>query len=192
MSQPTDSLQLAPPRLDWLASYAKALEAGWSPSNVSDISGEQLAALRRDPETFLASLVEQGGSITLPDGSTRPKMPEIRLWLWDGEFCGTIALRWQKGTDALPPHTLGHIGYAVVPWKRRKGYATEAVRQVLETARSVGLRRVTITTDSGNAASQRVIEKNGGRLVEEFVNEMYGPEIRLRYVVELGDGGGHA
>ncbi|MBV8764864.1 MAG: GNAT family N-acetyltransferase, partial [Hyphomicrobiales bacterium] len=48
-----------------------------------------------------------------------------------------------------------------------------------------GLNRVEISTEPGNEASRRVIEKNGGRFVEEFVNEAYGPDIRLRYAVEL-------
>ena len=42
-----------------------------------------------------------------------------------------------------------------------------------------------ITTEPGNEASRRVIEKNGGFFVEEFVNEAYGLEIRLRYAVVL-------
>jgi predicted acetyltransferase len=179
-------LRLGPPCLDWLVSYAQALETGWSPDNIRDVSAEQLAALRLDPAAFLDSLVEQRGVFTLPDGSTRPKLPSIRLWLWDGAFCGTIGMRWQKGTDALPPHVLGHIGYTIVPWKRGRGYASDALRVMLEKAREAGLRQVEITTDRNNVASQRVIEKNGGRFVEEFVNESYGQDIRLRFVVPLG------
>ena len=95
------------------------------------------------------------------------------------------ALRWQEGTDTLPAHVLGHVGYAIVPWKRGRGYASEALRVMLERARAVGLGRVEITTDRENAASRRVIEKNGGRLVGEFVNEAYGPDPRLRYAVLL-------
>jgi predicted acetyltransferase len=178
-------LQLRPPCLEWLASYAQALDRGWSPDNIRNVSAEQLAALRRDPAAFLEGLTDQRGVVTLPDGSTRPKLPSMRLWLWDGDFCGTIGLRWQEGTDALPPHVLGHIGYAVVPWKRGKGYASQALRVALEKAHEVGLRRVQITTDPANAASRRVIEKNGGRFVEEFVNESYGGEIRLRFEVLL-------
>jgi predicted acetyltransferase len=178
-------LRLDTPRADWLCSYAQALEKGWSPDNTRDVSAVELAALRRDPGAFLASLVQQGGVMTLPDGSTRPKLPFIRLWLWDGEFCGTIALRWQAGTDSLPAHVLGHIGYTIVPWKRGRGYASEALRVILERAREVGLTRVEITTDPANQSSRRVIEKNGGHLVGTFVNEAYGAEERLRYAVEL-------
>ncbi len=56
---------------------------------------------------------------------------------------------------------------------------------MLGEARSAGLARLQITTDPDNRASQRIIEINGGRLVEEFVNERYGPGLRLRYVIDL-------
>jgi predicted acetyltransferase len=108
--------------------------------------------------------------------------------MWDGEFCGHISLRWREGTDALPPYVLGHVGYAVVPRKRGRGYATQALGMVLDEARGIGLGRLEITTDPDNEASRRVIEANGGRLVEEFVNERYGPGIRLRYVIDLRRG----
>jgi predicted acetyltransferase len=114
-----------------------------------------------------------------------PKLPFISRWMWDGEFCGSISLRWQAGTDELPPFVLGHVGYAVVPWKRGRGHATEALRLTLDEARRVGLGRLQITTDPANQASRRVIERNGGRLVEELVNERYGPEPRLLYFVDL-------
>ena len=111
-----------------------------------------------------------------------PRLPFIVRWMWDGEFCGQICLRWQPGTDALPSHVLGHVGYAVVPWKRGRGYATEALRLMLDEARAIGLGRLEITTENGNEASCRVIERNGGRRVEEFVNARYGPGLRFRYV----------
>jgi predicted acetyltransferase len=158
---------------------------GWSPNNVTNVSAEQLAAIREDPDAFLAELTRQGGTITLPDGAEVPRLPFIVRWMWDGEFCGSISLRWQTGSDELPPYVLGHVGYAVVPCKRGRGYATEALRSMLDEARSVGLARLQITTDPDNQASQRVIEINGGRRVEEFVNERYGPGLRLRHVIDL-------
>lgn len=178
-------LQLVEPALAYLPGYAAALEQGWSPNNVRDVSGEHLAAIRADPEAFVAFLLSQTGTVKLPDGSEIPKLPSRLRWLWDGDFCGQIGLRWQPGTDDLPSHVLGHIGYAVVPWKRGRGYATEALRQMLDVARQVGLRRLEITTDRGNVVSSKVIEANGGRFMEEFVQPSYGEEVRLRYVIDL-------
>ena len=72
-----------------------------------------------------------------------------------------------------------------MPWKRRRGYATEALARMLPVARDVGLKRVEITTDTSNTASQRVIEANGGRLLGEFVNPRFGTQPKLRYVIDL-------
>jgi predicted acetyltransferase len=106
--------------------------------------------------------------------------------MWDGEFCGVIAFRWQPGTPELPPHCLGHIGYGVVPWKRRRGYATRALQLLLPDVRLAGLPYVEITTDASNIPSQRVIEANGGVLVERFNKApMYGGTASLRYRVHL-------
>lgn len=178
---------LETPSLDRLPAYARALERGWSPNNVRDVSAEQLALIRADAAGFIASLLQQSGTIRLPDGSQVPKLPSRTGWMWDGEFCGSIGLRWQPGTDALPPHVLGHIGFAVVPWKRGHGYAARALALILPQARAVGLNRVEITTEPDNFASRRTIESNGGRLVGEFVNPVYGPGPKLRYVIDLAD-----
>ena len=178
-------MQLVEPSLDYLPSYVAALEANWSPDNIVNVSAKQLAAIGESAAGFVASLTQQGGTFTLPDGMAVPKLPFIARWMWDGDFCGSISLRWQAGTDALPEYVLGHIGYAVVPWKRGRGYASEALRLMLMEARSIGLGRVEITTDPDNFTSQRVIEKNGGKFVETFVNERFGPAPHLRYAIDL-------
>ena len=179
------------PSREYLPGYVAALERGWSYDTLRGrvASDEELVRIAADADAFLASLVDKeaaGGPITLPDGTSVPRLPGYRRWMWDGEFCGSIGLRWQRGTEALPPHCLGHIGYAVVPWKQRRGYATLALREVLREAKAEGLRFVELTTDPDNVASQRVVEANGGVLVEEFVTPpSLGSQRKLRYRVNL-------
>jgi predicted acetyltransferase len=184
-------MRLVWPSLDYLPSYAAALAQGWSADNVRGkaAAADELAKIAQDAPAFVAALVDRearGAPITLPDGTQVPRLPGFRKWLWDGEFCGSVALRWQNGTAALPPYCLGHIGYGVVPWKQRRGYATEALRQLLPEARQIGLPYVEITTDPDNVASQRVIEANGGVLVEHFTKPaVFGSAPGLRYRIVL-------
>ncbi len=55
----------------------------------------------------------------------------------------------------LPTHVLGHIGYHVVAWKRRKGYAAQALNEILPHAKDQGLRFVELTTEIDNVGSRK-------------------------------------
>ena len=157
--------RLVEPSLEALPGYAAALAGGWSPDTTQDVSAEQLGAIRRDPTAFLAELTRQDGMFRQASGREVPRLPSRIFWLDDGEFCGVINLRFVAGSDLLPDYVSGHIGYAVVPWKRRRGYATRALGLILPVAREVGLCRVEITCDEDNEPSRRVIERNGGVFV---------------------------
>jgi predicted acetyltransferase len=184
-------MQIVCPRAEHLSSYVAALERGWSADNErgAEAAAEELARIRADAAAFIASMDDReakGPPVTLPDGSTVKRLPGFRRWLWDGEFCGSIGLRWQPGTTELPPYCLGHIGYAVVPWKQGRGYAKSALKQLLPEAQAVGLPYVEITTDLNNTASQRVILANGGTLVERFHKPpQFGGKPGLRFRIAL-------
>ena len=166
-------LNLVEPSLEHLPSYLAALERGWSfdSHRVEETIREEREEIARDAAGFIARQVDReakGPPIVLPDGSRVRRLPSYRLWMWDGEFCGAIALRWQPGTHALPPTCLGHIGYGVVPWKRGRGYAKAALGGMRARARREGLDRIDIVANIDNAASQKVIVANGGFAVERF------------------------
>lgn len=192
----SDSIvSLHAPGREVLPAYVRALEAGWSPNTMRDVAPEQLAAIALDPDGFLAGLNGRGGRIRLHDGSEVERLPDIVRWIIANDrherpFVGHINLRWQEDGSGrpvteLPPHVLGHIGYTVLPEHAGRGYASAALAAMLAEARRIGLPFVRITCDSGNAASRRIIEKNGGRFVESFVAPFYGPGERLMYKVEL-------
>lgn len=185
------AMTLVRPAADHLPSYVAALERGWSADNLRGAvaAAEELLRIQTDAAAFINSMEDReakGPPVTLPDGSVVNRIPGFRRWLWDGEFCGSIGLRWQPGTTALPPHCLGHIGYAVVPWKQGKGYAKSALGQLLPLAKDLGLPFVEITTDPDNTASQRVILANGGYLVEKFNKPpQFGGKPGLRFRITL-------
>jgi predicted acetyltransferase len=187
----SSNMQLVWPTLEHLPSVVAALKSGWSADNVrgAAAAAEELARIEADPAAYIASLVDRqatGGPVTLPDGSRVQRIPGFRRWMWDGSFCGVIGFRWQPGTEDLPPHCLGHIGYAVVPWKRNRGFATQALRGTLPLAKAEGLRYVEVTTDPDNLASQRTILKARGVLHEAFTKPAsFGGTPGLRYRIAL-------
>lgn len=184
-------MQLVQATRDHLASYVAALRTGWSADTVRGASAaeEELARIESDPEAFLESLYDPEGKgplVTLPDGSKVRRIPGYRKWMWDGEFCGSIGLRWVPGTTTLPSHVLGHVGYAVVPWKQGRGYAKQGLTAMLLEARSLGLEYIELTTDPDNVASQRVMLACGAILVGRFQKPVqYGSVDGLRYRIVL-------
>jgi predicted acetyltransferase len=181
------ALRLLPPCLDLLPAYADALMRGWSPDTTRDVSGEQLARLKRDGASdFLRDLCDPGRPALTGDGRAVPRLPGLVFWIVDDAFCGTINLRYQLDGESLPPHVSGHVGYAIVPWKQNDGRATRALALILPVARAAGLARVMVTCDAGNLASQRVIEKNGGQRVEDAPPLRRGELVKRCWWVATG------
>ena len=95
----------------------------------------------------------------------------------DGVVVGRSSLRFELN-DFL--RTLGgHIGYAVRPQFRGRGYAKEILRQSVELLRDRGISPALVTCDDDNVASARVIEANGGVL--ESVVPGLGDVPKRRY-----------
>ncbi|MRG61230.1 GNAT family N-acetyltransferase [Agromyces sp. CFH 90414] len=76
----------------------------------------------------------------------------------DGELVGRVNLT----TIVRGPFQSCSMGYWLSPGANGKGYATDAVRAVLETAfGELGLHRVEASTLRHNERSQRVLERSG-------------------------------
>jgi predicted acetyltransferase len=79
----------------------------------------------------------------------------------------------------------GHIGYAIVPWKRGRGYATKALGMLLPIARAEGLARVMVTCDDDNEASRCVIASNGGKLAGRgLINPLVDGKTLLTFWID--------
>ena len=78
-----------------------------------------------------------------------------------------------------PPDESGsvEVGYSVIPDRRRRGYATEAARAIVEWALSQpGVEMIVAGCDSDNAPSIRTLERLGFRRTDEA-----NGQIRWRY-----------
>ena len=79
----------------------------------------------------------------------------------------------------------GHIGYGVRPGFRRRGYATEILRQSLLRARALGIEVALVTCDIDNVGSATVIERCGG-VLDGVVPDPGGGPPKRRYWITCG------
>ncbi|MBR5712306.1 MAG: GNAT family N-acetyltransferase [Lachnospiraceae bacterium] len=78
----------------------------------------------------------------------------------------------------------GHCGYSVRPSERGKGYAAEMLRLNIGNARKLGIRKMLVTCDSDNFASEKTILANGG--VFENTIEVDGTVMK-RYWITIAE-----
>lgn len=86
----------------------------------------------------------------------------------DDKIIGMIDLR-HTLNDFLKD--FGHCGYSVRPSERKKGYATEMLRQLIGVAKKIGMAELQISVEKTNIGSIKVIEKNGGVYERSFTYE---------------------
>jgi len=143
-------------------------------------SGERRYQAALDAATdYIAGLQRMAKSEDLPSRL----VPENTFWpMRERRMLGQIRLR-HKLNDELKIKG-GHIGYDVRPSERRKGYGTAMLTLALEKARARGLKRVMLTCDADNIASEKIIERNGGKLTNTAASPRTGKQI-LQYWIEL-------
>jgi predicted acetyltransferase len=103
----------------------------------------------------------------------------LLLAVVDKAIVGRASIRHELNDELL--RVAGHIGYSVLPEYRRRGYATEILRQSLVIIRSLGVEEVLVTCDDGNVGSAKTIEACGG-VLENLVDNPPGPAKRRYWI----------
>lgn len=162
-----------------MASFVEALREGYSRDTLRDETAESIEAIGANPDWFLGTILNPPATIVLPDGALGDRVPETQLWYAEGDaFLGSISVR-HRLNERLEQWG-GHVGYAVRPSARGKGYASAMLAGMLDHIRAnLPLERVMLTVNEANLASIRVIEKNGG-VLRDVVPILWSPDERGR------------
>ena len=84
--------------------------------------------------------------------------------------------------EGVPAHLANHIYYEIRTEYRGKGYGKIILKLGLEEAKKIGLSEVFITSLESNIASRKIIEGNGGILIDEDIIPADGQKM-LKYKI---------
>ncbi len=186
------SIELVKPCKSILPSYIEALEEGaYCNMALGAFADESVEEISREPDEYLKRINDSSPRVVeLPDGSEFTVFDHELYWLVDGErYLGSVSLRY-AGDKELIEEFGGHIGVAIRPGLLNKGYGVRAAALAWQLAasyfREQGINSIYVTCNPSNSASKRLIEHNGGKLVQEK-NDAFGSGPSLIYVIDLTD-----
>lgn len=168
------SLKLIKPCKEYFESYKEAFQ--------EELKHPGVEMIFSSSPTYIEDCKNHELGINLPEGY----VPDTKLWLVDeNHFIGEVGIR-HKLTPFLLNYA-GNIGYQIRFNERGKGYGKTMLKMALDYSKNVlGLRKVLITCDVNNIASEKVIIANGGIFAGIQKNQILDRDVETkRYWINL-------
>ncbi|WP_181272711.1 GNAT family N-acetyltransferase [Brevibacterium oceani] len=127
-------------------------------------------------DDILSTIAREARGIDLPPDRVRA---EFLIAEVAGQPVGRTSIRYELNDFVF--EFGGHVGYAVAPEFRRRGYAQQILTRSVERLRSAGVESVLVTCDETNIASASVIERRGG-VLEDVRDNSDGPPKRRYWI----------
>jgi len=97
---------------------------------------------------------------------------------------GHVGFHGPPGYNALKAADAVEVGYTIFPEHRRRGYATEAVRALLDWARAQGIHRFVASVGPQNEPSLALVRRLGFREVGRHWDDEDGEELEFELAPE--------
>ena len=130
-------------------------------------------------EIWLEELKKRSCEDTVPEGLV-PSSTYLGIREKDNYIVGMIDIR--HYLNEYLTQAGGHIGYGVRKTERNKGYAKQMLKLALEKCKELKIKRVLITCDEDNIASEKVILSANAKL--EDIRNVDG-ENKKRFWIDL-------
>lgn len=117
-------------------------------------------------ESWLQASIDSQNQATAPKGRV-PATQYLGIRTSDHKLVGMLQIR-HSLNEHLRTHG-GHIGYCVRRSERRKGYATQMLKQAVAICKDMGIHNIMLTCNPENTASAKVMQANGGTYTKQVV-----------------------
>lgn len=169
-------LKLVVPSIEYKVSFLKATKEFQKDGLFTDLD---ISDLEKNLTSFITKQINRSQGKDLPERF----VAETVYWLVENdEFIGRTVIRHELTETLLREG--GHIGYAIKPSKRKKGYGREMLKLALLKAKELGLKKVLLTCNENNFGSKKIIESNGGTFQDRIFLQERKP-WKLRYWISL-------
>ena len=172
-----DNIRLIKPHMSYISSYRAAI-LEYRAHGVEDFAYPKVAT-KREVAAYFDKVDNFRRGIDVPPGY----VPGSSFWLVDGRhYLGSGDVRHYLN-DSLR-RLGGNIGYSIRPAAWGLGLGTRQLAMLLDEAALLRICRPIVTCFDANIASVRIIEKNGGVLLNKIINK-YGGKDRLTRIYEI-------